>query len=397
MNYSLCGICRGRNFCGKPCLILKRLKMFLKNNKFSKHENTESVSPFVGRYNYPNINIGILSTKENAEISDAPKYWYEHNYNIPKILGLRLSVLHSRDKTNVKKYNKITETIQEISMSKKPVDLEIVLKNKPKTKIKFSFTTMPIGNVASLNNIKICSNVSVIKDVEKVVSDELKASDMIVEMYRKRISVEKITNMLSVGLLGKSRKLVPTRWSITAVDDIVSKSLLKEIKCYKIINEYFVFHNEYLGNHYEILMIPQYWSFEVIEAKLPGSCWNLFDNKPRFYADYEFYKGRSRYAEYVGGGYYAARIGVCEYLKKIKQQATVIVFREVKPEYFAPIGVWQCRENVRHAFLHKESFTTLNEALNAIRKRLTLPLEMFLEHSTILNFLRMQRKLDAFV
>ena len=73
------------------------------------------------------------------------------------------------------------------------------------------------------------------------------------------------------------------------------------------------------------------------------------------------------------GGYYAARIGALEYLKKIKRQAGVIVFREITPEYWLPIGVWQIRENVRAAMQGSyEKFGSMSETLEEVRKRTLL-------------------------
>jgi len=45
--------------------------------------------------------------------------------------------------------------------------------------------------------------------------------------------------MLSIGLLGtqKLKRLVPTEWSITAIDDMLGKHIHKEILRYSWINK----------------------------------------------------------------------------------------------------------------------------------------------------------------
>ena len=53
------------------------------------------------------------------------------------------------------------------------------------------------------------------------------AAVALVELYSSGISLDHISRLLSLGLLGKKRKLVPTRWSITASDDMIGKELKK--------------------------------------------------------------------------------------------------------------------------------------------------------------------------
>ena len=49
------------------------------------------------------------------------------------------------------------------------------------------------------------------------------------KLYNSGIEISKIQKCFSIGMLGKKRKLVPTKWSITATDDIISKSIVEEI------------------------------------------------------------------------------------------------------------------------------------------------------------------------
>jgi hypothetical protein len=80
--------------------------------------------------------------------------------------------------------------------------------------------------------------------------------------------------------------------------------------------------------------------------------------------DFEDYTGRKDYAENVGGAYYSARLAVLEYLKNIKKQASVLVYREIGSEYSIPLGVWVIRESVRNAMKNKsKNFEDLNQAL----------------------------------
>jgi hypothetical protein len=66
-------------------------------------------------------------------------------------------------------------------------------------------------------------------------------------------------------------------------------------------------------------------------------------------SDAEGHKGRKEYARNVTGAYYSARLAVLEHLLGAGRQATVVVYREVTEEYWAPLGVWVIREGVRTA------------------------------------------------
>ncbi|HUR67743.1 MAG TPA: hypothetical protein VM370_00730, partial [Candidatus Thermoplasmatota archaeon] len=164
------------------------------------------------------------------------------------------------------------------------------------------------------------------------------------EMYGAGINAYHVQRLLSVGLLGETRrrKLVPTRWSITATDDILGKRLIGETKEFGVLDAPMVFAGDLFGNYFHILLMPRVWSFEFIEAWSEGGSWMLGH-------DIETYDGRSQYVQETAGAYYAARLSVLEQLVKMKRQASVFVYREITDEYWAPLGVWVIREAVRTA------------------------------------------------
>jgi hypothetical protein len=172
-------------------------------------------------------------------------------------------------------------------------------------------------------------------------------------LYRRGFDVYEINNILSAGALGqgRNRKLVPTRWSITAVDDTVGQYLRGSIRNAPSIDEVQVWYNEYMANDYWVILAPGKWEFELVELKAPGSIWNP-DPEGSYYmaADNESYEGRSEYVDETSGAYYASRLAVLEHLEEIDRQATCLVIRHASDGYWAPVGVWQIREGIRHAF-----------------------------------------------
>ena len=213
--------------------------------------------------------------------------------------------------------------------------------------------------------------------------------------------------VFSAGLLGEKdkRKLVPTRWSITAIDDIISKRLIKEIKKYPEINDYRIFEAKYLDNHFKILLFPGKFAYEMNEVWAPNSLWNISlsgDNyipKPQIMTDFEFYKGRKSYASNITGAYYAARKAVCEYLYKIRKQARVLIFREVSSGYIVPLGVWVIRETVNNAMVNVKPIILDNfdSAINKMAEGLILDLKYWKNSSKLIKFIKTQKTIDAFL
>ena len=392
---NICVICKGgRNLCGNyPCPLLSRFKVrpkvkYLKTEFFGPSPNV-----FIGRTGYPNVYIGPLGAVEEQPFIDAPENWFGMSYH--KIIELRSLLLRSKHKENIFSKSRIVSDVQEIALSEKPTDIELFFKHKPVYRVSFSDVVQPMGPSATIKKVRLTENPKIPRKVEYIVSDEIKADEASYLLYKKGQNIYKITTILSSGLLGydERKKLVPTRWSITATDDIIAKGLINEIKNYPQVNDYMVFESEYLHNHFVILFMPGNWEFENFEAWSPGSTWAANLKEPSILEEYEPFSGRTSYAELQGGGYYASRLGVVEALKSMKRQARVVVFREVYEGYQIPLGVWVVRETVRNAFKKPPlKFSTLQEALKCIDSKLRLSIEEYKKQSKILK----QKRLHDF-
>jgi hypothetical protein len=401
----LCLKCKGRGFCGKPCKIYSKIKNFLPKTRthFSGNSPPEV---FVGRYNYPNIQAGILSPDGFEEETDSftlPEIWHEKKFSIEQILTNRSKLVYGKFKTQIKQPknpNYFLRLMQEIGMCYKPVSTEFFLRKPPARTFEINKYSPVIGNPAPLQYARLEENPKIKQKVDYLVSDtDSKAVNSILELYNSSIEISNINKILSVGLLGlkTQRRLVPTRWSITAVDDTISKNLLEKIRHYPEISEILVFNSEYNGNHYEILLLPDKFSFEVLEAEMKGSLWNNA-KEVSITQDYEFFNGRKTYAYEVTGAYYANRLGLCEYLERIKHQATAIFFREVTPDYYAPLGVGILREITRAAFQkNPEKFSTFQEAFNQMQSRIHIPIKTFISKSILLREFGKQTRLNKWL
>jgi len=387
----LCLICKGSGMlCGlQSCPVLRRLSMKTKiDQKLSDSFFGQATSVFIGRQNYPNVYIGPLAplTAENLQIIDSPSSWFGIDYS--SIVAMRSSLLRSKSRGSVYAKSRTVEDLQEIALASTPPDVEMWFKGKPVYRVSFSDIAQPMGPTATLKKLSVAGNVHVSPCIEKIVSDEITARQAGFELYRSGQDVYKIGTILSSGALGMKadRKLVPTRWSITASQTMIADMLIKEIKQLPSINECRVYSGCYLDNHFEVLLMPGNWEFENFEAWAPGTPWSFSAKKTEILGEYEPYAGRTGYAELQGGGFYASRLGVAEGLHELKRQASVMVFREVYEGYIIPLGVWQVLENVRNAFRQPfEKFSTRDGALKHINSKLRIPVTEYMKQSVVLK------------
>ncbi len=406
---SLCIKCKGKLLCGMNyCPLLEkhsahaRVAKAIKGNEFS---GNSPPGVFVSWYSYPKISVAPLSPpslENNAGMLDAPEQWF----GLPqeKIINFRQSLIRSSKKfsaADASNPQQALQSIQELTMSIAPVQVEVSLLKKPALKNSFHDIVAPMGPQAPLKKLSLSENPKIHKKVDYLNADiDAKAQTAVMELYSSGLPVSFLHKLLSAGTLGvqKARKLVPTRWSITAVDSNISKHLIEEkVKQFSQLGEIRLFHSNYLDNDFWVLLYPGEWSFEQLESYLPGGTWTEGAAKHHMMQDHEFYSGRKTYASNVAGAYYSARLAVAEYLVREKRQASAIVFREIGSGYTLPLGVWQIRENVRHALQQKPlAFSDFALALAFLGRKLQVPIKQYERESMLLDRLKHQRRLKDF-
>jgi hypothetical protein len=403
---SQCVLCKGaRNLCGKTrCPIMVKVNTFLKSVPLISSEDIAGASPpsvFIGRVDYPNVYVGPLVPPVNEDTSfyDLPECWF--GKSIDEIVGFRSLLVRGKHRVNAYQFSsagKIMDQTRELALCDSSVDMELNLTKKPHGSLFMDDDIQPFGPSAPIKDLHV-GNSRFNQHIEKAYYDtDLNATQAVRELYRRGVVVSKIQKAFSVGAFGieKKRHLVPTRWSITAVDDIISKDLMAQVKTFPEINEYRIYESVYLDNVFEILMIPAQWSYESMEAWYPGTTWNPNGEKVVIYSDAEGNNGRTTYAQ-IGGCYYSARLAVCEQLVKERRQATVIVLREARPGYIMPIGVWQVRENVRNAMRQKPlRFKTLADSLKFVNGQFEIPIQQWITQGKLLRKALFQKKISDF-
>ncbi len=383
---------------------------------FKQDFSGSSPAHFIGRYGYPNINVGFLSPQFSGEIEhyDSPKLWSSGKFAVKTIAELRSNLVNSRTSGNVLQprrspagisigNSRFLEIVQEVGLASKAVELEVNLREIPKLQFQSEREIIPFGPQGELIKAKITANPKVDSRVERVFSDtDLKAASAVLFLYQKGFEENFLTKLISVGGMGlkHNRKLVPTRWSITAVDDTLGQELIKEVKDFSIGDYQLYFGGEW-GNYYLILFFPEIWSYELFEMYLDYKV-NPWSKEGHFYStDDEGYSGRKEYAKECAGGYYASRLPILEKMKENKRQQSALVLRFITPDYTVPLGVWVCREATRKSLAEKPiGFASeelmLRYASELIKKKFGFDLSLLLGKSKLLKKKKEQRKLGEF-
>ena len=399
---SLCLRCRGtKHLCGLTyCPILVRSRVSERLMTVSRRISIEGNSPptvFLGWRGYPYIQVGpsLPPAKGDTEIFDYPEKWSE--LSLEELLAMRLSLVRGVTRLKVTDTeSRVAMLLQEIALSEKPVGVELVLKKLIRGSVELSEEVPPVGPGAPLRRVILEDNPSFGRHVERVYYDrDLKADEAVVKLYRENIPVSRIQKIFSVGGLGKRRRrFVPTRWSITAVDDIISKSLIKQIKYLPELGSIEIFTLRKYNNLFVAILIPGQWSFEWMEAWFPGSTWNPKGPEVSIEADWEGVAGRTKYPD-IGGCYYASRLPTAEYLlHKAKRKANAVLYREIYEGFNLPIGVWFVRESIREMFSQRPiRVSSLEEVEKILSKVTRIPVEIWWRRSHILSRLKGMRSL----
>ena len=362
-------------------------------NLFSSNFISGSSPPsvFVGSYGYPKVAVGPMlpPIHGNTMILDMPELWL--GKSLEEIVNYRLSLVRGIQQVKISDpQGKYIENLQEVAMATKPIDSDIDFLKMITHTTSIDGESAPFGPIGEIKNAKF-SNSSSDKNIQRTYYDkDLLAQDAVLQLYNNGIEISRIQKCFSIGMFGKNRKLVPTRWSITATDDIISKSLVSEIIELDIIDSYKVFTYNHLGNFFSVVLFPSRWMFEMQEA------WYDLQGRIGFGSDFEDARGLDHYPA-TAGAHFASRLGVAEYLFKNKVQAGAMVLREIRPEYAVPLGVWQVREGIRMAMKQNPNIVpSFEEGLDFACKSLSIDKKEWLAKSNLQKARRQKSISDFF-
>ena len=378
---------------------LEKLTEKIKMNSVDVGKDLDGSTPpsvFIGRWSYPKVYAGPMMVPQLGDtyIMDSPEQWISNNKTQEDIITYRMNLVRGKQLIDIKDVeNPFVEKLQDISLASKSIDSEATFGSKP-TGASFNEEITPHGPSAIIEKFDIDA-VRWDKQLEKSFYDtDLKAREAVMNLHNKDVPFTAMQKAFSVGAFGlkKNRKLVPTRWSITACDSTIADSLLKEVRHYPIMDTHRVYEFSSLNNYYAIILTPTEWQYEWFEAFI-----KVLGGEEMMFSDYETNTNKTEYS-CVGGCYYSAKMAVLDKLAKLKLQSGVIILREAYSGYI-PLGVFNVRENIKFAMDgdYKE-FESLKDSLAYCGTKLQIPISKYVRQSNLLKELlhSKQTTLDNF-
>ncbi|PYB67639.1 hypothetical protein DMB44_08160 [Thermoplasma sp. Kam2015] len=396
---SLCMRCRGAkrlcglSYCPIEIELITRSKVGIQGS-VREIEGSSPPSVFVGRYGYPKVSVYPSAPPIKGDTSSLAVSAAWIDMPLEEFISQRLSMLRGSTEFSVNAAvdpDKLLQRIQEISLSKGSVDVDILLEKPIDTsRIEIDDHVTPMGPASPMKSFTLDSTKTD-QHIEKVYYDtDLKARDAVLALYKDKIDVERISQSLSVGIMGEGRrrKIVPTRWSITAVDTMISDDLVEDIKDMPSIDKFLAYRMRVNGNYFMAILTPSNWIYEWGESWFPGSTWNMWGDEAEVEIDYEGYYGRKTYPD-IGGCYYSSRVAVGEAFKRMGRSGGAITWREIYPGFNIPVGVWFVRENMRRLFSQNpEEFDTIDEAIKYVSEWMKVPPDKWKSNSYVYRTLR---------
>lgn len=401
---TMCLRCRSAQLlCGKPiCPILLKYQAFERTLPMVGGVELVGSSPpglFVGRFGYPKVSVGPLLSPEHGptELFDTPEEWVGRS--VADVISFRTGLVRGTSRirvTDAEQPIPLLEDLQLLGIAGESVESEATFRRPPRGHLSLSDSTPPFGPTAPIEKVRLDVR-RVDPALDRLSSDtDANARLAVTELYGRGVRVSRIQRAFSIGILGRRgrRRLVPTRWSITAVDDLLSKQNLERVRALPELSEVWVYRLTALDNRWLIVLLPGAYRYESIEAWYPNTLWNPNPTRIVMAGDHEGYRGRTTYAS-IGGCYYAARLATSEALLGLGRQSGVLVLREVHSGEILPLGVWNVREHVRAALrASPERLAGLPELAVRIRDTFSIPLDRWLRSSALLHDARTQRRLD---
>lgn len=300
----------------------------------------------VGEKNYPQLKVFNISNEDKNssffQTSDIVKKEYS---DIVKLKAK--NILGNTNNIYIKQTNhKVLDEIKDIYKSRKPIEFT----SKFDSELKFNKPIVNklsgvLGTKNELLNIELNENAQTSNKIENYSKGDVKSKEAIIQLYEKGINEHQIINLLSLGNWGLqiNKKMVPSRWAITAYDQTIEKHLYSKLLKYSTIENYELYFSSDKGNSFIIILLPDTFTFENFEFTPSG--WNAND-----YVGIDNKLNKSE--PDTAGGFFATKVAIFETLNQRRKSASIICLREID-NYEIPLGVVFVRETVRQAMKNK--------------------------------------------
>lgn len=373
----------------------KQIKAYQKTLKPTKEIEGYGTAPIVGEKNYPFLQIHNSSNEDKANnfmnSGEIVKQGYKEIFHLKA-----KNILGSTQNTHIRRTtDRINNEIIDIYKSKKAIEFNSTFEKELKfDKVLSNKVSGIMGSKNELESLNATENTSTNKQIEKYESNDAKAKEAVIKLYEHGENEQQIIHLLALGIFGVSinKKLVPSKWAITAYDTMIQNHLHKKILKYNPINQYEVYYYQNKSDTHVNILLPDHYMGTHTEdwANSYSDEWNGFN--------VDWFNNANKLSTpkaLNAGGYYATKIALNEHLNSRKKQAAAIMIRRIR-DYDVPLGVVFVRECVRESFKNQVFKTSsFSELDNFIKTKFPDHYKHFI-NSKVLKEQKKQMKLNKF-
>ena len=116
---------------------------------------TSPPSVFVGSHNYPKVFVGpmVPPIHGNTELLDSPEKW--KGKTLEEIINFRLNLVRGIQKIPIEQTEgRYIENLQEVTMSSKPTDLDLIFNKKVSSNISIDGESAPFGPIGEIKSAR---------------------------------------------------------------------------------------------------------------------------------------------------------------------------------------------------------------------------------------------------
>ena len=373
----------------------KQVKAYQKTLKPTKEIEGFGSAPIIGEKNYPFLQIHNSSNedKENnfMNTNKIVKQGYKDIFQLKA-----KNILGSTQNTHIKQTtDRVNNEIIDIYKSKRAIEFNSTFETEIKfDKVLTNKMAGVMGSKNELESLNATENTTTSKQIEKYSTNDAKAKEACIKLYEQGKNEQQIIHLLALGVFGVNinKKLVPTRWAITAYDKMIESHLHKQILKYNPINQYEVYYCQNKSDTHVNILLPDHYMGTHTEdwsnsqsPGMGGHNTDIFNNQNKIPTPEPL----------NSGGYYATKIALNEHLQERKKQAAAIMIRVII-DYDVPLGVVFVRECVRESF-NNQIFKTssFQELTEFIKTKFPTHYKHFI-NSNVLKEQKKQTKLNKF-
>ncbi len=327
---------------------------------------------FVEAAKYPTLWTGFLASTEPSEhlsIHDHPGSW--RGLGLETILMMREQLFRfvlPMD-ARLKEPDSNLEMVQNISLSVSPVALSVEVDKLPPRNLQVMGAQLPFGPMVPVRSMDMISEPEISRVARKITEDDIPASEAIWKLIDYDYTLEQVSRMMAVGLLGKkkSRRLIPTRAAYKAVTDTYLNRAIMELADKKDISVTTIQAIKLLGDTFTILVQPGAPEVDYIRVEqFHGNTKKCFSFEDKSLTDSD--AKASIYAN-------QARFSAYHYLVTESIRARITIFHLNSNPRSNALGPWLARAGVKDALESpsvelEDSMNVLNVLQSILKPRL---------------------------